>query len=224
MPIPVCEVLHTSKKMTGRPPRQPITIAGSVRSAISRNISGLSRHSRGRRISVSATSVAAFGPLAGLSISLIRAKAKDAVGSSRSLYIRRYRCGDLITSMEMASIIALPICDMRRDLRISATSAAVKGARRYGATHGASIAIRISTSTSTNPMPACRGRHETPALGRALRRENDRPKLRRVTRSLHAYLARARSRSLDHFVGEHGWQDFEAERFGGLEVDETLVF
>jgi hypothetical protein len=80
----------------------------------------------------------------------------------------------------------------------------------YGATHGASIAIRISTSTSTNPMPACRGRHETPALGRALRRENDRPKLRRVTRSLHAYLARARSRSLDHFVGEHGWQDFEA--------------
>ena len=214
--------------MTGRPPRQPITIAGSVRSAISRNISGLSRHSRGRRISVSANSVAAFGVLAGPSISLIRAKAKDAVGSSRSLYIRRYRCCDSITSMEMASIIALPICNMRRDLRISATSAAVKGARRYGATHGASIAIRISTSTSTsistNPMPACRGRDETPALGRALRRENDRPKLRRVTRSLHAYLARARSRSLDHFVGEHGWQDFEAEHFDGLEVDETLVF
>jgi hypothetical protein len=45
-------------------------------------------------------------------------------------------------------------------------------------------------------MPACRGRHETPALGRALRRGNDRTKLQRVTRSPHAYLARARSRSL----------------------------
>jgi hypothetical protein len=79
-----------------------------------------------RRISVSANSVSAFGALARPSISLIRAKAKIALGSSRSLYIRRYRCGDSITSMEMASIIALPICDMRRDLRISATSAAVK--------------------------------------------------------------------------------------------------
>jgi hypothetical protein len=179
-----------------------------------------------RRISVSANSVAAFGALAGPSISLIRAKAKIALGSSRSLYIRRYRCGDSITSMEMASIIALPICDMRPISESRQLAPPSRRARRYGATHGASIAIRISTSTSTstNPMPACRGRHETPAFGRALRRENDRPKLRRVTRSLHAYLARARSRSLDHFVGDYGWQDFEAERFGGLEVDETLVF
>jgi hypothetical protein len=37
--------------------------------------------------------------LAGLLISLIRAKAKDAAGSSRSLYIRRYRSGDSITSI-----------------------------------------------------------------------------------------------------------------------------
>jgi hypothetical protein len=123
----VCSHAHSRRGGCWAEP--PSFFVCSVRSAISRNISGLSRHSRGRRISVSATSVAAFGPLAGLSISLIRAKAKDAVGSSRSLYIRRYRCGDLITSMEMASIIALPICDMRRDLRISATSAAVKGAR-----------------------------------------------------------------------------------------------
>ena len=28
--MPVCEVFHTSKKMTGRPPRQPITIADLV--------------------------------------------------------------------------------------------------------------------------------------------------------------------------------------------------
>jgi hypothetical protein len=177
-----------------------------------------------RRISVSANSVSAFGALARPSISLIRAKAKIALGSSRSLYIRRYRCGDSITSMEMASIIALPICDMRPISESRQLAPPSRRARRYGATHGASIAIRISTSTSTNPMRACRGRHETSALGRALRRENDRPKLRRVTRSLHAYLARARSRSLDHFVGDYGWQDFEAERFGGLEVDETLVF
>jgi hypothetical protein len=170
-----------------------------------------------RRISVSANSVSAFGALAGPSISLIRAKAKIALGSSRSLYIRRYRCGDSITSMEMASIIALPICDMRPISESRQLAPPSRRARRYGATHGASIAIRISTSTSTNPMPACRGRHETPAFGRALRRENDRPKLRRVTRSLHAYLARARSRSLDHFVGDYGWQDFEAERFGALQ-------
>ena len=97
-------------------PRQA-ELAMAVSAVIFHNISGLGRHSRGRQISVSATSVAAFGPLAGLSVSLIRAKAKDAAGSSRSLYIRRYRCGDSITSMEMASIIALPICDMRRDLR-----------------------------------------------------------------------------------------------------------
>src|SRR5262249_31486517 len=101
-------------------------------------------------------------------------------------------------------------------------------ARRYGASHGASIAIRISTNTNThtNPMPARRGRHGTPALGRVLRRGNDRPKLRGLTSSPRAYLARRRSCSLDHFVGggEQGWQDFEADRFGVFEVDETLVF
>jgi hypothetical protein len=39
-------------------------LAMAVSAVIFHNISGLSRHSRGRRISVSATSVAAFGPLA----------------------------------------------------------------------------------------------------------------------------------------------------------------
>ena len=106
-----------TKALERSPMPHQAELAMAVSAVIFHNLSGLSRHSRGRRISVSATSVAAFGPLAGLSISLIRAKAKDARGSSRSLYIRRYRCGDSITSMQMASIIALPICDMRRDLR-----------------------------------------------------------------------------------------------------------
>ena len=88
----VCSHAHSRRGgCCGEPPSFFVC---SVRSAISRNISGLSRHSRGRRISVTAISVAAFGPLAGLSISLIRAKAK-AVGSSRSLYVPLYRCGDL---------------------------------------------------------------------------------------------------------------------------------
>jgi len=52
-------------------------------------------------------------------------------------------------------------------------------------------------STSTKPMPAaCRGSHKTPALGRALRRENDRPKLRRVTDQSHAYDQISRVRNI----------------------------
>jgi hypothetical protein len=66
----VCSHAHSRRGGCWAEP--PSFFVCSVRSAISRNISGLSRHSRGRRILVSATSVAAFGSLAGLLISLIR--------------------------------------------------------------------------------------------------------------------------------------------------------
>ena len=43
-----------------------------------------------------------------------------------------------------------------------------------------------SKTSAIKPMPAtCRGRHEKPALGRALQRENDRPKLRGSRDHLH---------------------------------------
>jgi len=50
-----------------------------------------------------------------------------------------------------------------------------------------SIAHSAASKTSAiKPMPAtCRGRHEKPALGRALQRENDRPKLRGSRDHLH---------------------------------------
>jgi hypothetical protein len=200
----------------------------SVRSAISRNISGLSRQSR--RISVSANSVAAFGVLAGLLISLIRAKAKDAVGSSDSLYIRRYRCGNSITSMEMTIIRALPICDMRRDLGNLGNSADVKGAQAATAPAmaPASRSGSARTPTSTPARTRCRRaegatkcRHWAECFGGGMQAEvAERHKI-----TPHLPRTSAQRYSIASVgAGEHGWQDFQAERFGVLEVDETLAF
>jgi len=103
---------------------------------------------------------------------------------------------DSITSMEMASI-ALPICKVRRDLRNLGNQRRRQRRPPLQRQHRNKDQHQHQHEPDAGVPRAPRNA----SIERALRRGNDRPKLRRVTRSPHAYLARAGSRSLDRFIG-----------------------